>query len=200
MNYLKAYENLIIKHGSKQKPEGYSERHHILPKCMGGSDDEDNLVYLSARAHYLAHGLLFCHYKTEKLARAWFGMCDIYRKPERKITARQYEMAKKAFSEYNHMKLPEYRKIASDNAKEQWKSKREKMIESNAYIFKDPSHGMFMKNKTGFDHPRGRPVITPLGTFGSVREAARAHNVRHPSISKKCKDPGIVNYRYADEE
>jgi len=198
MNYLKAYENLIKLHGSKQKPFGYSERHHILPKCMGGSDDKDNLVYLSARTHYLAHGLLFYHYKSVKLARAWFGMCDTHRMSNRRVTARQYSLAKKAFSEFNHMKEGEHRKRASVVAKEQWSQNYEEMKKSNSHIFKDSSHGMFMKGKTGFKHPRGRSVITPLGTFGSVREAAKAHNIRHPAISKKCKNPAIPNYRYAD--
>ena len=47
-----------MKHGSKAKPEDYAERHHIIPKCLGGSEDENNLVYLTAEAHYVAHQLL----------------------------------------------------------------------------------------------------------------------------------------------
>lgn len=58
MNYAKHYETLIDKHGSKAKPDTYSELHHILPKCLGGGEEESNLVYLSAEAHYVAHQLL----------------------------------------------------------------------------------------------------------------------------------------------
>lgn len=58
MDYQKHYELLIEKYGSKSKPEGYSERHHIIPKCLGGSNALDNLVYLSAEAHYIAHQML----------------------------------------------------------------------------------------------------------------------------------------------
>lgn len=58
MDYLNHYNLLISKHGSIEKPSGYSERHHILPKCLGGSDEANNLVYLSAEAHYVAHQLL----------------------------------------------------------------------------------------------------------------------------------------------
>ena len=58
MNYQKHYDLLILKHGSKAKPEDYAERHHIIPKCLGGSEDENNLVYLTAEAHYVAHQLL----------------------------------------------------------------------------------------------------------------------------------------------
>lgn len=38
--------------------KGYVERHHIIPRCMGGSNDRDNLVALTAREHFLAHMLL----------------------------------------------------------------------------------------------------------------------------------------------
>lgn len=58
MNYQLVYDNLIAKYGFADKPEGYSERHHVLPRCLGGGDEESNLVYLSAEAHYLAHQLL----------------------------------------------------------------------------------------------------------------------------------------------
>lgn len=37
---------------------GASQTHHILPRSMGGTDDWDNLVRLSPRAHMHAHLLL----------------------------------------------------------------------------------------------------------------------------------------------
>lgn len=36
----------------------HSERHHIMPRCLGGTDDEDNLIYLTYREHFIAHKLL----------------------------------------------------------------------------------------------------------------------------------------------
>jgi hypothetical protein len=38
--------------------DGYVERHHILPRSMGGSDDPVNIVALTYREHFLAHWLL----------------------------------------------------------------------------------------------------------------------------------------------
>jgi hypothetical protein len=58
LNYKKAYNSLIQKAQSRSKPEGYVESHHIIPSCLGGSDDKDNLVFLTAREHCLAHLLL----------------------------------------------------------------------------------------------------------------------------------------------
>ena len=36
----------------------YYERHHIIPKSLGGSNDPINLVYLTAREHFICHLLL----------------------------------------------------------------------------------------------------------------------------------------------
>jgi len=35
------------------------ERHHILPRSLGGSNDPQNLVKLTVREHYIAHRLLY---------------------------------------------------------------------------------------------------------------------------------------------
>lgn len=43
------------------------ERHHIIPKSEGGSDDPDNLVNLTAREHYIAHLLLARIYDDQKM-------------------------------------------------------------------------------------------------------------------------------------
>lgn len=37
---------------------GYRERHHVLPRCMGGGDSKENLVALTPEEHYVAHQLL----------------------------------------------------------------------------------------------------------------------------------------------
>lgn len=37
---------------------GDSERHHIIPRCLGGNNDRNNLVYLTYREHFLIHWLL----------------------------------------------------------------------------------------------------------------------------------------------
>lgn len=58
MNYEKHYERLISKGLNRSKPKEYVEEHHILPVCLGGSDNKNNLVYLTAREHFIAHALL----------------------------------------------------------------------------------------------------------------------------------------------
>lgn len=36
----------------------YTEKHHIVPRCLGGTDEPSNLVSLTAAEHYIAHQLL----------------------------------------------------------------------------------------------------------------------------------------------
>jgi len=70
MNYQKIYDSLIDK-ARHRCLESYTEKHHIVPRCMGGSDDADNLVSLTPEEHYLAHQLLVKIYPdNHKLSKA----------------------------------------------------------------------------------------------------------------------------------
>jgi hypothetical protein len=64
MNYQIIY-NQIIERAKNRVLEGYKERHHILPKCLGGSNEKENLVELTAREHFLCHRLLCEIYPNE---------------------------------------------------------------------------------------------------------------------------------------
>ena len=57
--YSKVYFSTIEKAVTRgwKKARG-RERHHIIPQSLGGSNDKDNLVYLSCREHFLCHWLL----------------------------------------------------------------------------------------------------------------------------------------------
>jgi hypothetical protein len=57
MNYELIY-NKLIERGRERVLEGYKEKHHIIPRCMGGTDEESNLVSLTPEEHYIAHQLL----------------------------------------------------------------------------------------------------------------------------------------------
>lgn len=57
MNYQKIYDNFISTR--THQPEGqYIEVHHIVPRSLGGSDNNSNLIRLTGREHYFAHLLL----------------------------------------------------------------------------------------------------------------------------------------------
>lgn len=58
MNYGRIYKEFIADRKGKPKPEGYTERHHILPRALGGGDEPENLIDLTAEDHFFAHLLL----------------------------------------------------------------------------------------------------------------------------------------------
>ena len=55
--YTRWYFN-IIRNRIANPVEGYTERHHIHPESLGGSNAKENFVDLTAREHYLCHLLL----------------------------------------------------------------------------------------------------------------------------------------------
>jgi len=63
MNYKKIYDQLVekckVRGLNKSALEGYFEKHHIVPKCMGGSDGTENFVLFTPREHVIAHRLLW---------------------------------------------------------------------------------------------------------------------------------------------
>jgi hypothetical protein len=68
MDYKKHY-NALIERAKTRTLDCYTERHHIIPRCMGGSDEESNLVDLTPEEHYVAHQLLCkIHPEEQKLA------------------------------------------------------------------------------------------------------------------------------------
>jgi hypothetical protein len=58
MDYHRIYREFIADRKSKGCPDGYSERHHILPRALGGGDEPENLIRLTAEDHFFAHLLL----------------------------------------------------------------------------------------------------------------------------------------------
>ena len=95
-NKYKKWYDSIIDRAKNRVLSCYVERHHIIPKSCGGSNDKDNLVPLTAREHYIVHMLLpFCVIKKYKL-KMIRGFMYMNVKPKNskrlyKINSRMYE-------------------------------------------------------------------------------------------------------------
>ena len=107
MNYEKIYQQLIDRAQSESRQKGcgvYFERHHIVPKCLGGSNDKTNLVLLTAREHYVAHEFLCEIYPdNSKLQYALWMMANKTQSGNQhrlyNISNREYERIKLLISE-----------------------------------------------------------------------------------------------------
>ena len=57
--YERWYSDLMSTRKTRILPKSvYAERHHIIPRCLGGTDDADNIVRLLTKEHFIAHLLL----------------------------------------------------------------------------------------------------------------------------------------------
>jgi hypothetical protein len=85
-----------------------SERHHIIPKCMGGKDTEDNLIYLTYREHFVAHKMLVeCYPNNKQLTYALWRMAN----GKHECSAEDYSFAREQFINAGHSDATK-RKIA----------------------------------------------------------------------------------------
>jgi hypothetical protein len=100
--YTKWYFN-IINNAKTRDLQGYKEKHHIIPRCLGGDNRIENLVKLTAKEHFICHWLLTKMVSDiviqKKLLHAFsaFAMKSSNQQRQR-ITAKKYEILKKARS------------------------------------------------------------------------------------------------------
>ena len=96
ITYKEFIQNILNTRGRFECGEEYHERHHIIPRCLGGNDEEDNLIDLFAREHFIAHKLLVEENpNNNRLAYAWWMLSNV---GDREITPDEYEESKIMFS------------------------------------------------------------------------------------------------------
>ena len=96
--HFSRYKNFILSRPGRDqtKQEGY-EIHHIIPKALGGGNQENNLIKLTYREHFIAHLMLWMM-ELPTMAYTFFLFSGIsYRKQF--LTSRQYEFLKKSARE-----------------------------------------------------------------------------------------------------
>jgi hypothetical protein len=108
MNYQRIHD-AIIDRARNRKLQGYREQHHVIPRCLAGTDDKSNLVELTAREHFIVHKLLCELYPNEhKLVYAYWMMSrnvsnSKYTR-DYHVSNRDYERAKQLFCEVSSIR------------------------------------------------------------------------------------------------
>ena len=57
-NKYTRYYYSIVQRAQSRVTQYYTEKHHIIPKSLGGSNNEQNIVCLTPREHFICHRLL----------------------------------------------------------------------------------------------------------------------------------------------
>lgn len=139
MDYQKIYNALIEKrklNPATKQEFGYVEVHHIVPRCIGGGDEDENLVALTYREHIFAHKLLA---KIHDVWQLWFTVKSMLGK---NISSRLAAIVRQKNSEQNGGEgNPMYGKsifdFMTDEQIAQWKEKRSAATKGS----KNPMYG-----------------------------------------------------------
>jgi len=119
MNYERIYNQIIerakneeyIRAKQRKTKERYFEGHHIIPVCLGGSNDKSNIAILTSREHFLCHWILIRMYpESIKLSHAFYRMCamqntDRYNNDVYRPSGRMYAEAKEAWISYLRVQM-----------------------------------------------------------------------------------------------
>lgn len=102
--YYKWYKQLTSK--QDRRLGCYTEKHHIIPRSMGGKDTKENLVVLTAREHYIAHLLLTkCTSGFDK-RKMWFALWNMLNRDNGiRTTSKAYAAMRIKHSEFLHKEL-----------------------------------------------------------------------------------------------
>ena len=65
----------IINDAKTNPRDGYTENHHIIPSSLGGNDDANNKVRLTAREHFVVHKLLVKFTSGKDRSKMSFAYC-----------------------------------------------------------------------------------------------------------------------------
>jgi hypothetical protein len=205
MNYQKIY-NQIVERTKTRQLDGYKEKHHIVPKCMGGSNDKTNLVELTAREHFICHRLLCEIYpNNDKLLYALWLMAIGKQKPknldEFKLSSRIYETIRLSFIN----KITGKSKPSNKGRKITWGDKISKSLKGKP---KPKGFGDKTKGKAKVKNFNNKPILqfdlenNLIKEWVSGREAYRQLGIHYGSISlccqQKTKTAGKFIWRYKD--
>lgn len=205
--YKKTYDDLINSRKSrglnKKKLNFYTEKHHIVPRCLGGEDKRSNYVLLTYREHIIAHKLLSRIYLNNlELSSAVFLMYNVGNKgrneKDSKFTTKELEEFRKAFSEKARKDATGNKRCLGRVLSEETKNLQRKIQLSNKSEEtrikrrlgrlgkKQPEAG---KRMSGANSPTGKSVIN-LETgeeYPTVRAAAEALKVTEDTITIRIK-------------
>lgn len=195
----------IVESAKNRMTHGYSETHHIIPKCLNGLDTADNLVKLTAREHFICHLLLTKMHDSAKLKYAlicltlknqhqrsrYVPTSKIYEK----IKQTNAELAKERFTgnqKHNVGKKRAYNPITNEIKMFFENDIPNDWILGNSPEMKKSQSGK-NKNKTYYHNPDSKEVIA-LSEGEKIPHGFIKGNVNSLNASKKAaeKNTGTI--------
>lgn len=203
MNYATIYEKLIERARSRKAPEGYTERHHVRPRCLGGSNRRSNIAVLTAPEHLVAHLLLMrMHPGNRGLIAAVKAMLD-FQIPARAAAIprnKKYGWVRAAVAlaaseqtKQFYVNNPDAARQHSEKLKEHYRdpaNRERSRVAQVEYLLANPDHGKIHSKrlKVFYENPAALEDMSKRVKKAHAENPnlAREHSVR---MRKKCSDP-----------
>ena len=172
---------------------GYVERHHVIPKSLGGSDDSANLVWLTAAEHLEVHLLLVKMVEgkepSRKMHAAAIRMCNPQSKTQKRIFGGDFEEIRKKSAQLHsdYMKVkhsgknnPFYNKTHTEESK--------KLISLGGTGLKrtDETRKNLSKSKMGNKNPATKIVTCPHCAKTGKAGGMLKHHFEHCKQNKRA--------------
>lgn len=154
--YTRIYYSIVDRAKSRQI-SGYTEKHHIIPRSLGGSNDDSNLVALTAREHFI------CHLLLTRITQS---------KDKKKMVLAVFYLTGKGKADRNNQ-------IKSSRLYENLKTQLSSIVSEQKKGCKQPPRSdqariNYSKSKSGVLNPKFKGKwVTPWGVFESSRSAAK---------------------------
>jgi hypothetical protein len=218
MNYIKIYNQIIHRGVQRGIPNCYYEKHHIIPKCLDGTNDKSNMVNLTAREHFISHWLLFRIYpENSKIAFAFYMMCRVKSNNQQRYnpSSRSFSEAKEGYSKFRKgIKKPErtgnkhpmygrkgvlhplFGKHLTEEQIAKWKESRKGYIatqETNKKISDSLSYGNCYKAKSVTCYTTGRK-------FSCGKELADFLKIPYSSVRRWLNSATPITFKYSYDQ
>ena len=194
--YTRVYYR-IVEHRKSNPSTDPTERHHIIPKSLGGSDNPDNLVDLTLREHFICHLLLtkmveeaehrYCMTRASRLMANTRGI---------KVNSRLYAIIGQ------HQPTPESvkQKISDSKKGSTWANDKERVekhrkqrlgVKHTNHRRKNMSKGMLGKNSYSYEV---EGVV-----YESNQIVATKYGLNRDTVRKRCRNPNFPEWKIVDK-
>ena len=180
--------------------------HHIIPKHAGGTDAEENIERgITVPVHADRHRVLYEKYGRWQDKLAWQALSGMIGKEEilREKSREGGRLSARRWSD------PEYKDRLSESHKSRWsamdtvkrQSISEKMSRTASGVPKSEKHKVALRGKRPHVNQTGSKnnafkgnIVTPSGTFTSLKEAAKSEGIHFSTLSKRIHNEKFPDY------
>ncbi len=162
----------IINRASARDLNGYKEKHHVFPKCLGGDNSSSNVVNLTAKEHYICHMLL-----TKIIMDSNHKRKMIFAFDAMSLASKNHNRVR-----ISSIIFDKNKRIVADQLREMFKGKP-----------KSKEHKLSMRgprphvNQAGSKNNNAKTIKTPFGIFGSIADASEHLGIAYDNVHYKLR-------------